>query len=173
MAEAQEVTLEVATPRHAAVLSNLLELYVHDLSSIFGLEVGPDGRFGYDRLPLYWSEPDTHFAFLIHRGDRLAGFALVARGSPATDEPDDLDLAELFVLNAHRRAGVGQRAASLLWDRIPGSWVVRVSHANPEARAFWSRVIPAYTRSGVEQTEHPGKTHAFHAFVFRSDGAVA
>jgi hypothetical protein len=89
------------------VLSNLLELYLHDLSEIFPIEVGADGHFGYENLPLYWSYPDTHFAFLIRSGACFAGFALATRGSPATDDPQDLDVAEFFVLRRYRRAGVG------------------------------------------------------------------
>ena len=85
MLASQEVTLEVATADSAPVLSNLLELYLHDFSEIFPMEIGADGRFGYDKLPLYWSEPATHFAFLIRCRARIAGFALVTRGSPATD----------------------------------------------------------------------------------------
>ena len=52
-----EVVLEPATRRDSAVVSNLLELYSHDLSDVFALELGIDGRFGYEKLPLYWSEP--------------------------------------------------------------------------------------------------------------------
>jgi hypothetical protein len=57
------VTLERATADSASVLSNLLELYSHDMSEIFRLELRPDGSFGYDKLARYWSEPETHFAF--------------------------------------------------------------------------------------------------------------
>jgi hypothetical protein len=60
------VTLDSATPADAALLSNLLELYTHDLSAAFpSVELGPDGRFGYGKLPLYWTEPDRRFPFLI------------------------------------------------------------------------------------------------------------
>jgi hypothetical protein len=53
--EASEaVRLQRATPDMAPVLGNLLELYVHDLSEVFPIELGPEGRFGYDKLPLYW-----------------------------------------------------------------------------------------------------------------------
>src|SRR4029453_12175028 len=92
------VTLEVAGPDRAHLLSNLLELYIHDMSEIFPLELGAAGRFGYGSLPLYWSEPEKRFAFLIRAGSRLAGFVLVTRGSPVTNHPDDLDVAEFFVL---------------------------------------------------------------------------
>jgi hypothetical protein len=55
------VTLERATADKAPVLSNLLELYIHDLSGIFPVELRTDGSFGYARLPLHWAEPDTRF----------------------------------------------------------------------------------------------------------------
>ncbi|MEO6026431.1 MAG: hypothetical protein ABIR79_06150, partial [Candidatus Binatia bacterium] len=61
---ANDVALLAATPGDAPVLSNMLELYQHDLSAIFPIELGADGRYGYDRLPLYWSEPDIRFAYL-------------------------------------------------------------------------------------------------------------
>ena len=86
----EAVTLAVATPGDATLLANLLELYIHDMSEIFSIELGPDGRFGYAKLPLYWSESDRRFAFLIHAGARVAGFALVTRGSPATPDPEVL-----------------------------------------------------------------------------------
>ena len=58
MIDSQEVVLDVASPRDAVLLSNLLELYIHDLSETFPVELGADGRFGYEKLPLYWSEPE-------------------------------------------------------------------------------------------------------------------
>ena len=170
MIDSQEVVLEAATAADASVLSNLLELYVHDLSDIFALEIGADGRFGYDKLPLYWSEPDTHFAFLIRYRARLAGFALVTRGSPASDDPEALDLAEFFVLRAYRRSGVGRRAAVLLWNGLPGQWVVRVSEANRSAVPFWEAAVREYTHGVFSRKEHQGRLHVFRVFSF---GAAA
>ena len=104
------VTLDSATVAELPLLSNLLELYIHDLSSSFpDLEIGPDGRFGYSRLPLYWSEPSLRFPFLIRAGGRLAGFALATRGSPASDDPSVFDVAEFFVLRRYRRSKVTRR----------------------------------------------------------------
>ena len=55
----EAVSLDAATRSDALLLFNLLELYIHDLSDVFPhIELGPDGRFGYERLPLYWSEPE-------------------------------------------------------------------------------------------------------------------
>lgn len=170
MTDASEVTLEAAGPENASLLANLLELYVHDLGEIFPVAIGADGRFGYEWLPLYWSEPGRRFPFLIRARGQLAGFALAMRGSPATDDPDDLDVAEFFVLRGHRRGGVGRHAAFLLWDRLPGRWVVRVSEANRAGLPFWRRSVDAFARGSFSETIRPGSPHGWRVFTFRSDG---
>lgn len=163
----EEVALEVATPSDAALLSNLLELYIHDLSEVFpAVVLGADGRFGYDKLPLYWSEPERRFPFLIRQGTRIAGFALITRGSPASDDPDVFDVAEFFVLRSHRRFGVGRRAAFLLWDRFPGQWIVRVSEGNRGGIPFWAGVIAEYTQGSFTELERPGTPYAWRVFSF-------
>ena len=49
----ESVTLDAASPADSALLANLLELYIHDVSDVFpDVELGADGRFGYPRLPL-------------------------------------------------------------------------------------------------------------------------
>ena len=155
----------------APVLANLLELYVHDLSEIFGLELGVDGRFGYEKLPLYWSEPERRFPFLIRCGTRLAGFALATRGSPASDDPEDFDVAEFFVVRRYRRSGVGRRAAFLLWNRFAARWIVRVSEGNHSGRRFWASVIAEYTSGALVETTRPGSPHAWRVFSFNSNRA--
>lgn len=174
MTESQEVTLAVATPSDAGVLSNLLELYAHDLSGTFALELGADGRFGYEHLPLYWSQPERRFPFLIHCGTRLAGFVLVMRGSKASDDPDAFDVAEFFILRRHRRSGAGRRAAFLLWNRFAGRWIVRVSEGNQGGRDFWASVINEYTSGALSETRRPGSPHAWRVFSFHSlNGSAA
>lgn len=65
MSDSSEVVLEPATLRDAAVLSNLLELYSHDLSEVFALDPGVDGRFGYKNCPSIGQNPRAgcHFSF--------------------------------------------------------------------------------------------------------------
>jgi predicted acetyltransferase len=168
MVDLQEVALAVATPRDEERLSNLLELYIHDLSEIFPVELGADGRFGYAKLPLYWSEPERRFPFLILCGSRVVGFALVTRGSPASDDPEVLDIAEFFVVRRYRRCGVGRRAAFLLWNRLAGSWTVRVSEANRGGRRFWTSAVTEYTSGTATETTRPGNPHAWRVFSFDS-----
>jgi predicted acetyltransferase len=138
------VTLDPANEADGPLLGELIELYAHELSSVFpGLVAGPDGRYGYPRLPLYWSEPERRFAFIIRADGAVAGFALATRGSPATEDPDVLDVAEFFVKREYRRLGVGECAARLLWRCLPGVWTVRVAEANLGGLAFWGRVLAA------------------------------
>ena len=173
MVAAPAITLELATRADAALLSNLLELYIHDLSEIFPIEVGADGRFGYEKLPSYWSEPERRFAFLIRSDARIAGFALVTRGSPVTDDPEDLDVAEFFVLRRRRRSGVGRLAACLLWDRLPGQWIVRVSEGNRPGLPFWGSVIREYTSGAFSESHRPGSPHGWRVYSFRSSAPHA
>jgi predicted acetyltransferase len=167
MSEPHDVSLDVATAAEAQLLANLLELYIHDLSEVFPhVELGADGRFGYDKLGLYWSEPERRFPFLIRHHGRVVGFVLATRGSPVSDDPSVLDVAEFFVIRSQRRSGMGRRAAALLWRRLPGTWIVRVSMANAPALPFWSGVVADFSGGAATEFNHPGEPHAWRVFVF-------
>ena len=162
------VTLEPATANQAPLLANLLELYIHDLSEVFPVEVGLDGRFGYPRLPTYWQAPETRFAFLIRSGTKVAGFVLATLGSSATDDPEVRDVAEFFVLRSQRRSGIGRAAAFALWAILPGPWVVRVSEANRAGLSFWGEVIREYTAGSFSEQTRPGEPTGWRIFLFTS-----
>lgn len=165
----QDVALEIATAaRQLAVIANLMQLYAHDLSDVFGLDLGEDGRFVYDKLPLYATEPDRRAAFLLRSGGHLAGFALVTRGSPASDDPTVFDVAEFFVARRFRRSGVGRRAAYALWDRFAAPWTVRVSQGNAAGCGFWTRVIGEYVGEAPDMITRAGNPHAWRVFSFDS-----
>lgn len=169
MTELQDIRLDEAAPAEAPLLSNLLELYIHDLSAAFpSVELGPDGHFGYPGLALYWSEPERRFPFLIRCDGRVAGFALAKRGSPATEDPEVFDVAEFFVMRRYRRSGVGRRAAILLWNRMPGRWIVRVSEGNLGALPFWEGLITEFTNGAAIEFKGPGAPHAWRVFAFKS-----
>ena len=170
---AHAVSLDEATQADSVLLANLLELYIHDMSEVFPhVELGPDGRFGYRRLPLYWSEPDRHFAFLIRCAGRIGGFVLVTRGSPVASDPDVLDVAEFFVVRKYRRAGVGRQAASLLWDRHPGKWIVRVLETNRGALAFWRDTVASFTAGSFDESSWRRPPNDWRVFAFESGTAT-
>jgi predicted acetyltransferase len=118
----------------APVLSNLLELYVHDFSEFLDLEIGEDGRFGYPSLHLYWTEPDRH-PFFIKLDGKYAGLVLVKKVSGVWD------MAEFFILRGCRRRGIGTNVAHEIWKRFPGPWEVRVMQTNESGNHFWPRAI--------------------------------
>jgi predicted acetyltransferase len=169
------VSLDAASAADAALLGDLLELYALELSAVFPEVVqGPDGRFGYPRLPLYWSEPDRRFAFVIRADGEVAGFAFATRGSPAAADPEVLDVAEFFVLRRYRGRGVGRQAAMLLWRRLLGRWTVRVAEGNRGGIAFWARVFaaaPAMVTASVHETGRTTwRVYTFDAEALRGAG---
>lgn len=122
----------------AEALAALLQLYVHDLSATFGLDVDDHGRY---RTPT----TEGREAFLVRVEGKLAGFALHGGKSRLTGEDGVHDVAEFFVLPRYRRAGVGEHMACWLFDRFPGRWEVRQRKENVRATDFWRRVIARYT----------------------------
>jgi len=150
------------------VLANLLQLYAHDFSEFHKVELGADGRFAYQQLPLYWSDPERH-PFLIWIDGKLAGFVLVKRGSGVSDDATVWDMAEYFVLRGWRRHRVGTRVAHDVWRRFPGRWQVRVMEANVAARQFWDRAISSFLgrASSTVRLDHDGEQ--WQVFSFESE----
>jgi predicted acetyltransferase len=132
-----------ATRADEPVLAALAELYQYDFTEFTGGDVGDDGRFGAGLLARYWMEPGRH-AFLARAYGRLAGFALVRRGS-AFETPGVWDMDEFFVMRKHRRSGLGRYMAHTIFDRLGGAWEVREMANNAPAQAFWRRIIGEYT----------------------------
>lgn len=158
-----QLELIPATAEQQPVIANLLELYAHDFSEFRRLELGPDGRFGYEPLPLYWTEPGRR-PFLVKVDGQLAGLVLVKQVSGSSGP--DWDVAEFFVVRGYRRLGIGTEIAHQVWRRLPGAWQVRVLPANP-ARHFWERAIAGFTgnASQPKALEKDGETW----FVFTFD----
>jgi predicted acetyltransferase len=159
-----------AEPPSKSIIANLLELYLHDFSEFEATDIGEDGRFGYPYLDAYWQE-NTRYPYLIRANTKLAGFALVRQGTRNGDDPDDPDsmsLAEFFVLRRWRRCGVGQVAAHLLFQRFPGSWMIRVLKTNGGALAFWEKVIDSYTGNQFQRTEYRKDDESWMVFHFQS-----
>ena len=143
MSAAPAVSLTPVGPAEAEVLTHLFQLYLYDFSELLAFDIGADGLFAAPRPDGYWLDP-RYQAFLFHAHGHLAGFAVVDSQSRLTGTPV-WDMNEFFVLRRHRRAGVGGRAASAVFDRFRGAWEVRELVRNVPAQAFWRRVIGEYT----------------------------
>lgn len=158
-----------ATPEQQPILANLFQLYAHDFSGFYDVELGPDGRYIYTPLPLYWSEPTRH-PFLIKVDGELAGFALVKRGSEVSGDSAVWDLAEFFVIRKHRRRGVGTRIAHQVWKQFPGPWQVRVLQLNDSAKPFWARAIAQFIGTPIEPVAFEKEGDWWNVFSFESSG---
>jgi hypothetical protein len=114
------VELTRAAPEQQPLLANLLQLYCHDFSESIDIEIGPDGKYRYESLPLYWTEPHRH-PFLVTVDGAPAGFALVKRAPTSTDFNTIWDMDEFFVVRRYRRRGIGTRIAKeVLGPRYQG-----------------------------------------------------
>jgi predicted acetyltransferase len=139
-----EMRIVAAEPSAQEALRNLFQLYAYDFSEILALDVDETGRFEGEPSDAYWSD-SWRFPFVLRVDDHLAGFALVHHKSKLSGADDVWDMAEFFVLQRYRRAGIGTAAAHELFATHPGKWEVRQRHANVGAIAFWRSAIAAYT----------------------------
>lgn len=146
------------------ILTNLFELYMHDMAEWFQFDTGPNGLYGYD-LAHHWDRGDR---FYLARVDgALAGFAIVGPTQPFIADPSAHDVNEFFVVRRYRRARVGERLAHAIWGAEPGQWLVRVFEGNKPAVPFWRDIVGRYTdQQHVEERRfHNNKWWAFFTFT--------
>lgn len=162
-----QVEVVKATIEQKPVLANLFELYAYDFTEFCGFDIGDDGLYGYERLPLYWTEP-TRFPYLIYVDKKIAGFILVQKGSPISDDTTVWDISEFFVMKKYKRHGVGTAAALKIWEQFKGPWQVRVLVSNPIACSFWLRAIKNFTLVAPAKTEVTIKEEDWIIYTFES-----
>jgi predicted acetyltransferase len=160
-----------ATPDQGSILANLLELYAHDFSEFHDLELGADGRFGYNSLPLYWRESNRN-AFLVRLDGKWAGFVLVKGGSEISGDETIWDMAEFFIVRGHRRRGIGTGIAHEVWRRLPGLWEVRVMESNHSAHQFWERAISTFVGEAIHSLPIEKGGKRWRVFSFESKPAL-
>jgi predicted acetyltransferase len=160
-----------AATEEKPILANLLELYAHDFSEFHDVAIGEDGRFGYNSLPLYWSEPHR-YPFLVRSDGQLAGLVLVKKGSEVSGNQAVWDMAEFFVIRGYRRRGIGTQVARELWMRFPGTWEVRVMQSNISACRFWERAISRFVGRTIQPVGIEKGGECWNLFSFESGSAV-
>lgn len=149
------------------VLRRLMQLYLYEIFTIAGWDIGTDGIYGSSqRTESFWTG-GKHRSFFITVGGKLAGFVIVGEqshfGGPGTRQ-----ISEFFVLRGYRRRGVGARAATRVFDMFPGRWEVIQLTRNVEAQAFWRAVIGRYTGGRFEDIEQPEHEWAGRLQFFES-----
>ncbi|MGP3984183.1 GNAT family N-acetyltransferase [Streptomyces sp. KR80] len=150
---AAEVTVREVAEDLRPVVERLAQLERHDLSEFRGSTPRANGLFAFDKLPLFFSEPDRH-AYLIYYGSALAGFTLT-RGLP----DGATSISAFFIVRALRRQAVGHQAALALLRMQPGPWAIAFQEENAGAARFWRRIATAAVGSAwrEERRSVPGK----------------
>ena len=136
-------TLEIVRDTERDLLLRLFELYLYDFSDMEHADLDEQGLFYPPALPYverHWLEPGRHALLLRVRG-KPAGFALLCEASPMPESEHRRYFSDFFVMRAYRRRGYGSAMARALFARFPGPWQVLEVRDNPEAQAFWRRII--------------------------------
>ena len=136
----------------AAIVGNLMSLYLFEHSATTERQIEPDGAYRYSSLDVFWAEAGC-YPFLIRTDGELAGFALVAERRLFEEGQEGHLIAEFFILPTHRLRGIGQAAAGLIFSQFPGEWWIPQPHWNEAAQAFWRTVVKRY--SGGNFSEDP------------------
>mgnify|MGYP002632908923 CR=1 FL=1 len=170
-----KIELKLTDAKDAHIIKNLWPLYQHETSVFGGCKPNAHGIFGVDDSVKdlgqhgpgpWWTDPKALFPYLILVDGAPAGFNLVgAQPRLWEGSKGDLCIEEFFVLHAYRAKGVAEQAARLGFDAHRGRWEVFTWPNNPQAIAFWRRVIGTYSSmKHVEgEIDYPsGKRISFH-----------
>ena len=144
-AETMNISLYKAGINDKALLDNLLQLYLHDLSEFMHIEVGPNGKYEQNISSKYVSSFDRS-AYIIHAEYHIIGFVLVEPTQDVTNVKD------LFVLNMWRGKGVGSSVVeTLLGQGKPLS--CKFHGKNELAKYFWDNIAknPLHRLSSHEE----------------------
>lgn len=130
-----------------ALLDNLLQLYLYDLSEFVPLEISPQGKYEQNMTPKYVSSFEKS-AYIIHADLHIIGFVLV--------EPygEYIKINDLFVLNMWRNKGVGSAVVSILLKK--GKPLLCEYHTRNElAKFFWTNIMknPLHKLTATENAE--------------------
>lgn len=136
---------------YRTVLGNLFALYVYDFSEYTGADVHDSGSYEV-RQADYWNDAFPH-RYLAKVDGKIAGFALVRRGSPLDDDAGASYVEEFFVLRKYRRRGVGRALARHVFAAFRGRWQVAVLRNNTPAQAFWRVTIGGLTGGRYEERD--------------------
>ena len=148
-------------------LANLLELYIYDFTEFFDFDIGQNGLYGYTYLSLYWTD-SNRYPYLIYAEGKLAGFALIQKGSPISGDKDIWDVAEFFIMKKYRRRNIGSQVALDLWKRFKGPWQIRVLPENKRAYLFWSNTVNQFTWKEIIPIEVESNNTSWLVYYFVS-----
>jgi predicted acetyltransferase len=138
--------------------------YLNDLAPL-GTGLFPAlPEFGHrepDQLASWFADSSAQLLTIL-KEDQPVGFAMVRSGQMIAGRGSaDFTMAEFFIARPWRRRGVGQEAVRLIFDRFAGRWHIMEYLRNPQAIAFWRRVVDAYTAGQFQERGGNGEIHQY------------
>ena len=141
-----EATIQSAQTHDIALIRQLMQAYLQDLSEFSGAVPNERGVFEPGKyFNLYWTEATRH-PFKILVGEEPAGFMLVRELAQRVYSMD-----EFFVTRNYRGTGVGRFTARAVFNQFPGTWHVAEMESNTPAQHFWRKVIGEYTSGNFRE----------------------
>ena len=140
-----EIRVQPITSDRYSVLSNLVQLYLYDISELDQRELGKDGCYSFRDINFYL-QANNGWAFQLLRRGIIVGFALVALRRSWIHEDTVYSIDDLFVLRNYRKQGIGRIAAFRLFSTFPGTWEVSEMEENKPAHVFWRQVVDEFTK---------------------------
>lgn len=142
--------LEEIKSNNREVLERLLQLYLHDISSFFPMDLDDQtGLYIYDDISKYF-ENENNKAFLIKNNKNIVGFMLI-------DFFEDKNvIQEMFILNNYKKNGYGRKSVIELFDKYKGNWEIKSLPCSKQAEGFWTSVVSHYTKDNFK-IEYVGK----------------
>ena len=139
-----KIELEQIRIEQKPAFIRMMQLYLYDFSEFSHDDLNRQGEFEYPYIDAYWEE-EGRFPFFIKADGKFAGLVLVRSCSEYNELCNPHNIAEFFVMKKYRRAGIGKRAAELIFDMFPGTWEISVWKENIPAQKFWEKAINEYT----------------------------
>ena len=149
-----QFAIEVADLARRKVIVHMLQDCLREFSAFDGGKPGAQGRFDYPYLDTYWQEEGRSPFVFLREGNEI-GFAFVRRLGEG-----EVEMAEFYVMPRFRRTGVAEGAATKLFHRFPGRWLVRHHEDNGPPRALWAKVIDEIAEGHVGREVSEAELHA-------------
>jgi predicted acetyltransferase len=147
-----------------AWIESVYREYLNDLAPLGSgvFPVLPEiGHREPDQLASWFADSSAHLMTVVKQ-DQPVGFAMVRTGPVANERGAvDYSMAEFFIARPWRRRGIGQEAVRLIFDRFSGRWHIMEYLRNPQAVAFWRRVVNAYTAGRYQERSQSGELHQY------------
>jgi predicted acetyltransferase len=151
------------SPTDRKWLESVYDDYLDDLAPL-GTGMFPTlpefGHRAFDQLASWLADSSAHLLTVL-KDNAPVGFAVVRTRAAAAGRAVDYSMAEFFVARAWRRRGIGQEAVRLIFDRFSGRWHIMEYLRNPQAVAFWRRVVSAYTTGKYLERAANGEIHQY------------